>query len=325
MMKVVKNIFWNSDESRLRVGIRIIINILLFFLIYKGYLLILNSMGIKLFYSSSSHLWVFLVAGTVRLFPAVCVLLFGGRFIDRRKIRNFGFHFNKNWWVDLWFGMGLGAFMISLIFLVEMSLGWISISGTVHSIHSQSTLVVPLLVFLFFFISQGMSEELLSRGYLIKNLAEGFNLKNLGPKWSILIAWCLISIIFGLAHIGNPNANIISTINLMVMGVTMGAGLIFTGELAIPIGLHISWDFFQGNIFGFPVSGVLYPSEIVSFIQISQIGPENWTGGGFGPEAGLLGLFANLLGLIIIVCWVYVRRGIRFGEIHTPLAHVNKK
>jgi hypothetical protein len=149
-MKVVKNIFWNSDESRLRVGIRIIINILLFFLIYKGYLLILNSMGIKLFYSSSSHLWVFLVAGTVRLFPAVCVLLFGGRFIDRRKIRNFGFHFNKNWWVDLWFGMGLGAFMISLIFLVEMSLGWISISGTVHSIHSQSTLVVPLLVFLFF-------------------------------------------------------------------------------------------------------------------------------------------------------------------------------
>lgn len=324
-MKVVKNIFWNGDESRLRAGLRIIISILLFFLIYKGYLLLLTSMGIKLFYSSSSPLWVFLVAGTVRLFPAICVLWLGGRFIDRRKIRNFGFHFNKNWWLDLCFGVGLGAFMISLVFIVERSLGWISISGTVHSLHSQSTFIVPLLVFLFFFISQGMSEELMSRGYLIKNLAEGFNLKILGPKWSILIAWCLISILFGLAHIGNPNATIISTVNLMVIGLTMGAGLIFTGELAIPIGLHISWNFFQGNIFGFPVSGLSYPSEIISLIQINQTGPEKWTGGGFGPEAGLLGLFANLLGLLIIVWWVYVRRGVRFGEIHTPLAYVNKK
>ena len=324
MMKVLKNIFWNGDESRLRAGIRIITRMLLFFLIYKGYLLILNSMGIKLIYSSSTHLWIFLIAATVRLFPATVVLLFGGRFLDRRKIRDFGFHFNKNWWADLCFGMGLGGLLISLIFIVEISLGWVSISDTIHSLHPQSGFILPLLVFLFYFIGQGTSEELLSRGYLIKNLAEGFNLRRLGPKWSILIAWCLISLMFGLAHISNPNANIISTINLMIIGMTMGAGLVFTGELAIPIGLHISWNFFQGNIFGFPVSGVSYPAEIVSCIQINQAGPEKWTGGAFGPEAGLLGLFANLLGLIIIVCWVHSRRRIRFGEIYTPLAYADK-
>ena len=100
----------------------------------------------------------------------------------------------------------------------------------------------------------------------------------------------------------------------------MGAGLILTGELAIPIGLHIFWNFFQGNIFGFPVSGVSYPAEIVSLIKINQSGPEMWTGGGFGPEAGLLGLFANLLGLLLIFGWVYIRRGKKFAGIHAPLA-----
>jgi membrane protease YdiL (CAAX protease family) len=324
MMNVLKNIFWNCDERRFRAGIRIVTTLLLFFLIYKGYLFILNSTGMKLFYSRTTSLWVFLVAGTVRPLPALMVLWIGGRFIDRRHIRNFGFHFNKNWWIDLCFGMGLGAFLISLIFILEMCLGWISFSDTFYSINSQPTFIVPLLVFLFYFISQGMSEELLSRGYLIKNLAEGFNLKAIAPKWSILIAWCLISIIFGLAHTGNPNATIISTINLMVTGITMGAGFIITGELAIPIGLHISWNFFQGNIFGFPVSGVSYPAEIVSLIKINQGGPEIWTGGDFGPEAGLLALCANIIGLLLIFCWAYIRRGISPGRIHTPLADTPK-
>jgi len=320
MSIIMKDIFWNSDENRLRAGIRIIFSMSLFILIYKGHLLILNSIGIILFYSSETSLWIFLVAGTVRLFPVIIILWFGGRFIDRRNIKNFGFHFSKNWWIDLCFGISLGAFLISLIFILEMVSGFISISDTVHSINSQSIFIVPLLVFLFFFISQGMSEELFSRGYLLKNMAEGFNLKSIGPKWAILIAWSVISIIFGLAHVGNPNANIISTINLIVIGITMGAGLIFTGELAIPIGLHISWNFFQGNIFGFAVSGLSYPAEIVSLIKINQSGPEIWTGGDFGPEAGLLGLFANLLGLLLIFCWLHIRRGTRPGEIHTPLA-----
>lgn len=323
-MKALKNIFWNRDESRLRAGVRIIFTILLFLVIYRGYILILTSIGIKLFYSSKTSLWVFMVAGTVRLIPAIIVLWFSGRFIDRRNIRDFGFHVNKNWWIDLCFGMGLGAFLMSLIFIVQMFLGWISISDIVYSINTQSTFIVPLLVFLFLFISAGISEELLFRGYLIKNLAEAFNLKTIGPKWSVLISWGLISIIFGLGHISNPNANLISTMNLMLTGITLGAGLIFTGELAIPIGFHIFWNFFQGNIFGFPVSGISYPAKIVSLFQINQSGPEQWTGGGFGPEAGLLSLFANLLGFLFIFFWVYIRRGKRFGGIHTPLANTPK-
>lgn len=319
-MNAIKNIFWNSVQSRMRTVFRIILVLVIFMFLYRGYIFLLTSIGVKLFYSSQTSLWVFLVAGTVRLFPAILALWIGGRFIDRRKISDFGFHIKKEWWIDLLFGIGLGALLMLLIFVVEAGFGWIAISDWTHTINPQSVFLVPFGVFFVYVVCQAVFEEVLARGYLIKNLSEGFNSKKIVQQKSVLLAWLFISIIFGLAHIGNPNANIISTLNLVMSGLIFGAGMILTGELAIPIGLHFSWNFVQGNIFGFPISGLSYPAEIVSLVKINQSGPEQWTGGGFGPEAGLLGLIANLLGLTLIFLWVHIRRKKRFGEVHKPLA-----
>jgi hypothetical protein len=68
----------------------------------------------------------------------------------------------------------------------------------------------------------------------------------------------------------------------------------------------MSWNFFQGSVFGFPVSGV---SSAASFIGIHQAGPELFTGGAFGPEAGLVGLVALALGSVLIVLWLRWTRG----------------
>jgi hypothetical protein len=89
-------------------------------------------------------------------------------------------------------------------------------------------------------------------------------------------------------------------------------GALLTGELAIPIGVHITWNFFQGNVFGFPVSGSDF--SMATFIGIQQGGPELWTGGPFGPEAGLLGLGGIFLGGALTYLWVrwrYGRAGLR--------------
>jgi membrane protease YdiL (CAAX protease family) len=96
-----------------------------------------------------------------------------------------------------------------------------------------------------------------------------------------------------------------STLNLVIAGLFLGLGFILTGDLAISIGLHITWNIFQGNVFGFPVSGT---TPIVSFIGINQKGPDLVTGGAFGPEAGLIGLAALLLGSFFILVWVYATR-----------------
>jgi membrane protease YdiL (CAAX protease family) len=324
-MNVIKNIFWNSAQSRIRTGFRILLVLAIFFSIYRGYLFLLTSIGVKLYYSSESSLVTFLIAGSVRLLPGIIALLILGRIVDKRKVSDFGFHFNKNWWIDLCFGMGLGAILVSLIFVTEVSLGWITISDYFYTRINQPSFAVPFLVFLFYFFCTSVSEELLARGYLIKNLAEGFNMKNTGPKSSILIAWSLTSIIFGLAHLGNPNATFLSTFSLIMTGIAFGAGFILTGELAIPIGLHIAWNFFQANVFGFPVSGLSYPAEITTLIKTNNTGPEMWTGGFFGPEAGILGLVAMIIGIFFTIIWIRFRRGIKFREIHAPLANAPVK
>jgi uncharacterized protein len=79
-----------------------------------------------------------------------------------------------------------------------------------------------------------------------------------------------------------------------------------TGELALSIGLHIAWNFFQGYVFGFAVSGAR-PGG--SLIGIQQGGPVPWTGGPWGPEGGLLGLLVLLAGSLLILGWVRLTRG----------------
>jgi uncharacterized protein len=194
---------------------------------------------------------------------------------------------------------------MALIFSVELTAGWITISGTIQSVPNIN-FWAGIAAWIVFFFCVGIYEEMLSRGYQLRNLAEGLNMRFLSPRAAVLLAYITTSIFFGLLHVSNPNATTISTLSIMVAGLFLGLGYILTGELALPIGMHITWNFFQGSVFGFPVSGTSSPA---TFIAVQQGGPEQWTGGAFGPEAGLIGLFAIGFGSLLIALWVRWRYG----------------
>jgi hypothetical protein len=157
------------------------------------------------------------------------------------------------------------------------------------------------------FLAVGIGEECVLRGYLLSNLAQGLNGTPVGSQAAIWVAWAVSSAIFGLLHQANPNATLWSSTCLAVAGLMLGLGYVLTGELAISIGLHISWNLFLGTLLGFPVSGITFPGG--TLIAVTQGGPTLWTGGRFGPEAGLVGLAAYAAGCLAILAWVKRSRG----------------
>jgi len=333
----VKNPFWNAEQRRVRALWRLLLQGLLFLVlatILSGLALLAGlsiaitsgrampspadpDFALKLTELAIGDPFVgvlFMLASFVSIFVSVWA---AGKVLDRRPLADFGFHFSRRWWADLGFGLGLGAVLMAGIFFLELAAGWVTVTGTFQS--PQGPFGVAILVALVHFVGIGIQEELLSRGYHLRNMAEGLNLPPIGARGALLLGYAGSSVVFGLLHAANPNASVVSTVNLVVAGLFLGLGYVLTGELAIPIGIHITWNFFQGNVFGFPVSG---GASTTSFIAIEQGGPKLWTGGAFGPEAGLMGLLAIAVGSLLTIAWV--RRQYGQAELQDRLAQYTR-
>jgi hypothetical protein len=316
-MSTIINLFWNQHEHRLRAFWRLLAFTMTMIIIVLALAIIIGGLFGTLFAGTAvSGNTQLLVGSILQLAATVLALWLAGRFIDRRPFAGFGLHMHAGWWLDLGFGLALGALLMAGIFLLELAAGWINITGTFQTVSPDQPFLLAILLPLILFLCVGIYEEMLTRGYLLQNLAEGLNMGSIGPRGAIIIAWVISAAIFGLLHLGNPNATAISTFNIALAGIFLGLGYVLTGELAIPIGLHITWNFFQGNVFGFPVSGGTFSST--TFVAIEQGGPAVWTGGAFGPEAGLLGILAMLVGSAFTVLWVRWRY--QRISLHLPLA-----
>jgi uncharacterized protein len=142
------------------------------------------------------------------------------------------------------------------------------------------------------------AEEVMLRGYAFQALEE---------QWGGGAATLVTALIFGALHGVNPDSGWASFAGIVVSGVLFGVAYWTTRRLWLPIGLHVAWNVFEGPILGFPVSGFDFPSALT----IHMTGPSVWTGGAFGPEAGLLGVLACVAGVGLLLA---VRRGWRFGQ-----------
>jgi membrane protease YdiL (CAAX protease family) len=314
-----KAIVWNEQTRRLRLPWRLVLWLAL--LVVLG-ILVTTAVGILSSRSIESVVALFrpgrpgdqtriaarnLVFVSGQLVVMVGSVYLAGRFLDRRWFRDFGFRFDRDWWVDLGFGLGLGAVLMTGVFVVELLAGWITVRE-LFFIARADFAFWPWFAWGFVtFAAVGVYEELLFRGYLITNIAEGLTWfeRVRGPA-AVGLATLFTSVVFGVAHTGNPNATLASTVGIMLAALTLAAGYVLTGELAIPIGLHTTWNFFQGTVYGFPVSGT---NNGISLVAIQQSGPRLLTGGEFGPEAGLIGIVATGIGLGLTLLWVNWREG----------------
>ncbi len=306
----IRYLFWHRLERRLRTAWRVVLYSALWVMIQVVSVVVIQSpvtTAFVVFFPAFAPIAGALLFYTANLLLVISMTWLVTRYIDQRPLADIGLSVDRRWLADLSFGLLLGAGLMTLIFLAELGLGWISITAYRHTALPQTPFYVAIWQPIFLFIAVGINEEILSRGYQLRNLAEGFNHRFTGSTGAVIIAWLISSLIFGFLHIFNPNSTWVSTLALMLAGIMLGLGYVLTGRLGLPIGLHITWNFFQGSVYGFRVSG--NDLSNTSFMSIQQAGPPLWTGGAFGPEAGLIGIVAVLLGMVLSGWWVQWRYG----------------
>jgi membrane protease YdiL (CAAX protease family) len=227
--------------------------------------------------------------------PAITFSTFiARRIFDRRSFVSLGFHFDRHTLRDLLVGFLIPGLLMGLIFLLELALGWLTIDRFTWDSVPLRQWMPETLLGLLIFMGVGFYEELLARGYHFHNLEEGLNL-----PWALLLS----SVIFALLHWANPYVSPFSILGLLAAGLYLGFAYLRTRQLWLPIGLHIGWNFFEGYVFGFPVSG----TSTLRLVQQTVSGPELITGGAFGPEAGLIVLPVLALGAGLIFWYTHRR------------------
>lgn len=185
---------------------------------------------------------------------------------------------------DMFFGLFLGGFSMLVIFFILQLVGQVQLENSLLAPTFSTYTWVSLIVFIFV----GVFEELFFRGYVMETMALRKN-----PKQRIYIVSALI---FGLAHILNANVSILGILNIILVGFLFAYMFDKTESLLLPIGYHITWNYFQGPILGFEVSG--NATQSLYAVNTSQ-GHALITGGDFGIEGGLMATLLILLGFLI--------------------------
>jgi membrane protease YdiL (CAAX protease family) len=308
--------FWNAGERRPRALWRIAAFVLVSGLMTYALSAVFGRRR-GAFDTTSITAVLFAVRALVTTLVATIVAV---RLVGRRPVRELGIVPVPGWWGDLGFGLGLGAALMSLIFAVEWVAGWVQVDGfAVVRPRPDGTPGPPfhlvMLGMVVVALCVGIYEEVVSRGFLLREFAQGLAGRWIGTTAALVAATLVSSVLFALGHANNPNASVVSTVNIVLAGVMLALPFVLTGRLAASIGLHVTWNFFQSAVYGFPTSGFAAPASLVA---VKQDGPDGWTGGAFGPEAGIVGLVAMLLGCAAF----YGRERMRSGRVEACAAVV---
>lgn len=292
----MKRIFTHPEEGRARMGWRVLIFIVLFW-IFSAIIFavrpLLGDVSRSEFLSQYSWLIVGILA-----FGATLATFLARRFLDKRSFKSLGLHWNRKSWQDLLFGFALSAGMAGLFFAIALGTGSVELQGLNplaggtetgqafdYSRFISTFSLGVLFLFLLEHILVGYWEELVFRGYLFQNFVEGMGLT---------IAVIVSCIIYGLIHAANPNAGILSSSIIVLFGFLRIYGYLSTKTLWLSMGMHIGWNFFQGPIFGFGASG----HQHAYWIRQEAVGPDWLSGGEFGPEASIL--IIPIIGLALL-------------------------
>ena len=191
---------------------------------------------------------------------------------------------------DLLAGLGVAVLLYAVWFGTSLLMGTVEIA-------SVEWVPRDLLGTLLFFLLVAVTEEVMLRGFVLgRMLSAGMNR---------FVALFLSSALFSAMHLFNPNFALLPFVNILLAGCLLGASFLYTRNLCFPVVLHWFWNWLQGPVLGYEVSGM---DSGETLLTLRLTGSDLLTGGSFGFEGSLLCTVLLVVGTLAIVGY-YERRG----------------
>jgi hypothetical protein len=203
------------------------------------------------------------------------------KLVMKRKLTDMGFPAIKSHTSELVIGLVIGIVSISVVFALLV------LTGQAHVESWTPRFAFSQLIYVFIYISVGFAEEIYTRGFVMSVLRQ---------TKSKLVVVIVSSVLFALMHSANPGIGLLPYINLALFGVFTAYIYIRSGNIWMCIGYHITWNYFQGYVFGFKVSGTNSQGMLTTVFPKNSI----LNGGAFGPEGGLFVTIVILLGILFV-------------------------
>lgn len=239
---------------------------------------VLELLGLAPAATSPHRLTPILIGTTATIFVVHSAYLLYVRFVERRAPTELAAAGAIS---ELATGALIGALLFSVTIGILWAGGWYRITGT----SSWTVIAIPLLSA----AGTAYVEELVVRGILFRNMEDMLG------SW---LALAITAALFGLAHIFNPHATIVSALAIALeAGVLLGAAFMVTRRLWLAIGLHFAWNFAQGGIFGVAVSGIASNGILRGELQ----GPPLLSGGSFGAEGSVIAVVVCLAAAVPLI------------------------
>jgi len=261
----------NKRKGQMPVALRIFLYLIVFLVgtgIFQFVGVLMSGIGIdELDKINELDAGVHLIFGLWGLIPLVLFTYLFRKNLDERSIISLGFSL-KGRGIDWTMGLVAALVIIGIGSLILLVLGYVEISKLTTN---YKVLVLNFLLF----VVVALTEEISMRGYVLNNLLSVMN------RYAAL---AITAVLFALMHGLNANITWLSMLNLFLAGLFLGATYIFTKNLWFPISLHLFWNFLQGPVLGYNVSGQVTKS----LFSVTPVGNPIINGGDFGFEGSIV-------------------------------------
>lgn len=289
--RVLRAVFWNEHGRRARAPWLILIPVVGAFATMTIVELAVADSGMA---PPAQHaLW-----NVAAAFAAVALVLLSRRYLGARSLADYGLRFDREWRTDLNAGLAIGIIALAIPYVIGIALGWLEIAEVFAS--GEFALLPGIAVAVFAFIWVGLWEELTMRGVFLCSTADGLR-RWLSPHRAIAAAIGLSGIMFGVGHLAHTGVSPL-LLTWVFAGMVFGIVYVLSGSLALPIGIHITFNIAANSILS--RTGIA-GSEDYSTITRVDVDPDL----AFLQYGGLFDVAAFAAVLLLSVAWLWRTRG----------------